>query len=246
MSRESAPWYSRAFDAVYLEVYAHRDATEAERVTARLLEPLQLRERRVLDLACGAGRYGAALVRRGAKVVGLDLSAALLAVARKHTVACVRGDMQQLPFAPARFDLVLSMFTSFGYLAHADDDRRVLDEVRRVLVPEGLLVLDVMNAEAVRLSLPSRTHRTAGRFEIDEVRRLESDDVVVKEIVVRSAAEVQHYEERVRLWPQTELVETLAAARLPVRRCWGSYDGDAFDPVRSARLVVLAGGSQSA
>ncbi len=246
MSRESAPWYARAFDAVYLEVYAHRDAAEAERVTARLLEPLQLAEKRVLDLACGAGRYGAPLLRRGARVVGLDLSEALLAVARQHTGACVRGDMQQLPFASARFDLVLSMFTSFGYLTHADDDRRVLEEVRRVLVPEGLLVLDVMNAEAVRSRLPSRTHRTAGRFEIDEVRRLESDDVVVKEIVVRSARKAQRYQERVRLWPQAALVDALAAARLPVRRCWGSYDGDAFDPVRSVRLVVFAGGSQTA
>ncbi len=245
MSEASSPWYVRAFDAVYLEVYAHRDAAEAERVTERLLVPLQLAEKRVLDLACGGGRYGAALSRHGAHVVGLDLSAALLAAARQHAGAFVRGDMQQLPFAAARFDLVLCMFTSFGYLAHADDDRRVLDEVRRVLGPEGLLVLDVMNAEAVRQTLPSHTQRIAGRFAVDEMRRLETEDVVVKEIVVQSAGHVRRYEERVRLWPQRALVDALAAAGLPARQFWGSYDGDVFDPARSARLVVLAGGSST-
>ncbi|HZM15268.1 MAG TPA: class I SAM-dependent methyltransferase [Candidatus Krumholzibacteria bacterium] len=238
------PWYVRAFDAEYLEVYAHRDATEAERVTARLLEPLQLTGQRVLDLACGAGRYSAALGRRDARVVGLDLSLPLLRQARAAVPGArgfVRSHMGALPFAAASFDLALCMFTSFGYLPTAAEDRAVLGEIRRVLGASGALVLDLLNAASVRRSLPGESERRAGNLQVRERRWLEADDVVVKAVELERGGRVRRYEERVRLWPLDALVAALAAAALPVRRMWGSYAGEPFVASTSPRLILLAG-----
>ena len=238
------PWYVRAFDTEYLEVYAHRDASEAESVTARLLEPLHLAGQRVLDLACGAGRYSAALLRRHAHVVGLDLSPALLHRARETApgaLGFVRSHMRLLPFAPASFDLALCMFTSFGYLPTAAEDRAVLGEIRRVLGATGALVLDLLNPTSVRRTLPVQSERRAGALHVRERRWLEADDVVVKAVELERDGRVQRYEERVRLWNLDAIAAALAASALPVRRLWGGYTGEPFAAATSPRLILLAG-----
>src|SRR5882762_11981979 len=80
--------------------------------------------------------------------VGLDLSMALLKVARKESpdAPYVRADMRDLPFADETFDLVVNLFTSFGYF---DDDRehlRVLSCVAAAMRRGGTLVIDFLNA----------------------------------------------------------------------------------------------------
>ena len=237
------PWYERAFDAPYLEVYGHRDAAEAETATTHLLAPLSLEGRRVLDLACGAGRYSAAVARRGAAVVGLDLSPALLAAAQRDApdlLGLVRGHMLRLPFAPGCFDLVLCMFTSFGYMESAAADRSVLGEIQRVLRPQGQLVLDLFNATSLRRNLVAETTRRAGPYEVRERRRLDAAGVVVKEIELRAGGRVHRYRESVRLWPRESLLAALRAAGLEPRQLWGGYDATAYESTTSPRLVVLA------
>jgi SAM-dependent methyltransferase len=238
-------WYARHFDATYLEVYAHRDEDEARRATAALLAPLGLGGRLVLDLACGAGRYLRALQAHGARVVGLDLSFDLLRAARGaglgDAVGLVRADMRHLPLAAARFDLVLSMFTSFGYFDTADDDRAMLHEVARVLRPDGDLVLDFLNAERLRRELVPESRDRRGRFEVWERRSLDaSRDLLVKEIELRDGDERRHYREQVRLWTADTLAHALAQAGLVVRRLWGDYAGAPYRAASSDRLVVHA------
>ncbi len=238
-------WYARAFDATYLEVYAHRDDAEAERVTRHLLEPLGLAGRRVLDLACGAGRHARALARRRAHVVGVDLSRELLRRARRDGVdahvALVRGDMLRVPFRDASFDLVLSMFTSFGYFADALEDVHVLREVRRVLRETGTLVLDLFNAARVRSDLVPETRRRVGRFEVCETRRLDdAGERVIKDIELRDGDATHRYREIVRLWSRAQIESALESCALSVQRVWGDYDGGDFDSERSPRLVLCA------
>lgn len=77
------PWYVEGFGEHYLELYAHRNEREAElamALLARVTPPLT--GQRVLDLGCGGGRHLAALGRRGARALGLDLSWPLLDAAR--------------------------------------------------------------------------------------------------------------------------------------------------------------------
>lgn len=238
------PWYARAFDAPYLQVYAHRSTQEAEAATQALLEPLGLAGKRVLDLACGAGRYSRALARRGVRVLGLDLSRDLLDVAAREgtqagLLGWVRGDMLRLPLRDGSFDFVLSMFTSFGYMPHADGDRQVLREMRRVTHVTGQLLVDLFNAALVRRSLLGETKRQAGPYEVRERRWLEAD-TVVKAIELRRKDERHRYREQVRLWEYDALCHALAEAGFRLRQAWGSYSGQPFDASNSPRLIVLA------
>jgi len=238
-------WFERWFEGPYLDLYAHRDAAEAERGTRAILAPLGLAGRRVLDLACGPGRWLRAVAAQGAEVVGLDLSMRLLQAARAAPggdAAClVRGDMRDLPFQPVVFDHVLCMFTSFGYFATAAEDRLALAEMARVLRPGGMLVLDFLNANRVRRELPAASERTTPLWTVRESRALDArGERVCKEIELRAGDERHVYREEVRLWEEPQLAAALASVGLEVTSRSGDYDGGSWDSERSPRLLLCA------
>ena len=90
---------------------------------------------RVLDVASGPGYAAAAAARRGANVVGLDFSAAMVAEARRQhpTLDFREGDAEELPFAEDSFHAVVM---NFGLL-HAPRPERAVREAHRVLRPRG-------------------------------------------------------------------------------------------------------------
>ena len=96
----------------------------------------------VVDLACGTGYFAAWLVRRGARLVAVDLSAEQLASARRCQATygpgfpLVQADAERLPLACDRFDLVVSEHGAAAWC----DPRHWVREAARVLRPGGRLV----------------------------------------------------------------------------------------------------------
>jgi SAM-dependent methyltransferase len=99
----------------------------------------------VLDVACGAGYGSALLARQALHVVGADISAETIEHARlaypAPNLEFRQADCTALPFADASFDAVVS----FETIEHIAAQEKFLDEVRRVLRPEGLFVLSSPN-----------------------------------------------------------------------------------------------------
>jgi ubiquinone/menaquinone biosynthesis C-methylase UbiE len=97
----------------------------------------------VLDIACGNGNTALAAARRGCRVTGLDLTPPLLeqgrqrAAAERLAIDFQEGDAEQLPFAAATFDTVLS---TFGIM-FVPDRAQALQEMLRVLKPGGKIGL---------------------------------------------------------------------------------------------------------
>ena len=106
-----------------------------------------LRGLRVLDVAGGDGYWAGRARGRGAQAVALDLAVAKLRYGRQLSSppALIKGDALGLPFADASFDRVMSICA----IEHFDDGARALDEMARVLVPGGELV---MSADALTLA----------------------------------------------------------------------------------------------
>src|SRR2546423_7968232 len=96
---------------------------------------------RLLDVATGPGFVAAAAAARGADVVGLDFSPAMIAEARRRhsTIAFRDGDAESLPFADASFDGVVM---NFGLL-HLARPEAALSEAHRVLRPRGRCALTI-------------------------------------------------------------------------------------------------------
>lgn len=104
---------------------------------------------RVLDVACGTGVVSVTAARRGARVTGLDLTPELLERARENArIASVEvdwheGDVENLPFGDAEFDVVLS---EFGHI-FAPRPEVALGEMLRVLKPGGTIAFSTWPPE---------------------------------------------------------------------------------------------------
>jgi SAM-dependent methyltransferase len=94
---------------------------------------------RILDLGCGTGSMFDFLAPLGS-IVGLDNSEDAIEFARQSNGAgLIRGNTEFLPFESKTFDLV----ASFDNLEHVENDDIALQEIRRVIVDNGLLLLSV-------------------------------------------------------------------------------------------------------
>jgi demethylmenaquinone methyltransferase/2-methoxy-6-polyprenyl-1,4-benzoquinol methylase len=94
----------------------------------------------VLDAGTGTGDLARLATARGARVIGVDLAPAMLAIARRRGPASARwvvADVAALPFRAGTFDVVLTGFT----LRHPASLDGTLRELRRVLAPGGRLVV---------------------------------------------------------------------------------------------------------
>jgi len=112
----------------------------------------------VLDAACGVGYGAEILVNSGARrVVGLDLSAEAVLNARERVGGAaefILGDLRRLPFEDDAFDLI----TCFEAIEHVVDGHVVLDELRRVLRPTGVLLISSPNREVFTPGNPHHVH----------------------------------------------------------------------------------------
>ena len=232
-------WYKEWFGEEYLELYAHRDAGEAERhvefVERVLTGP---RPRAVLDLACGAGRHTDALRRRGHRALGVDLSLVLLT--EPPRLPSVAGDVRRLPFADATFDWVLNFFTSFGYFEEERENFRVLEEIVRVLAPGGRFLIDLFNRERVLGGLVRRETREldGGRAEIERWFDAGTQRVNKRIRIASVDRPARTFVESVRAYKEQEVVVGLRWAGLEVDELYGNFDGEGFSS-DSERLILV-------
>jgi len=234
-------WFEQWFGEEYLRLYRHRDEEDASAAVSLLAAMVPVDERRVLDLACGPGRHAKLIRAAGGRVVGFDLSMPLLSRARHRAVpplTVVRGDMRLLPFAPAAFDIVVNLFTSFGYFADDDQHRTVLRETTGVLNRGGRLVLDYFNSERLLANLVKHEEREIGRQRVIIERRLSEDArFVIKEMHLMDDG--RHFMERVRLFSPDELGALVTETGLVIEHSFGDYDGSPLEQ-SSPRAIIFA------
>jgi SAM-dependent methyltransferase len=133
---EREGWQRNAADYDAIDLPATRQAI------APLLDSVgELHGRHVLEVACGTGHLAEHAVARGAIVVGVDVAANMVALARQrvHGATFQEGDAEALPFEDAHFDVVLCCFG----LLHFAQPAQALREAARVLKPGGVCAFTV-------------------------------------------------------------------------------------------------------
>ena len=140
----------------------------------------------VLELGCGTGRLSIPVARAGARLVGVDRSAPMLARARSRLkragltdrTLLVRGDIRALPFRSRRgFDLVMAPYGMLQSVTNDADLKATLASVHRVLKPGGLLGIDLVpdlprwSEYSRRVSLRGRKGRATNLTLIESVRQ---------------------------------------------------------------------------
>jgi SAM-dependent methyltransferase len=236
-----APWYSEQaglFGPAYLKEYGpmltdERTKLEADFLGAVLYDTLYP-STRILDLACGHGRHAIELARRGYRVTGVDLNAFFLEVAGRAAREAkvhedfVQGDMRRVPLN-GEFDVVLNLFTAFGYFDTNEENTRVVREIARLLKQGGVFVLDVMNKE-----------RLMRVFKEKDWGRLSDGSIILREhtfdlisgrnyerrVRHRASGEVEEVHISLRLYTLAELITMCKKAGLKLQEVYGDFDGN--------------------
>jgi SAM-dependent methyltransferase len=235
-------WFSTWFDSPYYHIlYKNRDAQEAQRFMDALVTYLQPKPTyKLMDLACGKGRHAIYLNQKGFDVTGIDLSHKSIAHAQQfenERLHFFEHDMRNV-FRPGGFDLILNLFTSFGYFAADCENVVALQSTAASLRPGGELVIDFMNSRRVIDRLVARETKTEGGITFHITRRVELG-FIIKTIAFHDQGQDYEFVERVRALQYEEFMEYFQMAQLRVRNVFGDYALGPFDPEKSERMIFV-------
>lgn len=242
MGNAHTEWFESWFDSPYYHIlYQNRDEQEASRFVARLMEEIQLpKGSSVLDLACGKGRHSVFLHSLGYNVLGVDLSENSIYQAKKQEEEGLRfsvGDMRQ-PQGQAEFDLVVNLFTSFGYFGSEAENEKTLQAISESLKPGGRLVIDFMNTSKVVAQLvpQAELERNGIRFFIR--KRLENG-IIYKSIRFTDQGKDWAFEEKVQALTETDFRRLFEKTGFQVVLLSGNYELGPYLPHQSDRMVFF-------
>lgn len=243
-----ADWYEDEsfWETFYPFLFPEERFEAAVEQVEKILQLVHFQGQSVLDLACGPGRHAIELAKRGLRVTGVDRSPFLLEKAKTRAseagveVEWVQKDMRDFS-RPESFDLLINMFSSFGYFEDQDDDLRVLQNVHRSLRPGGSCLLDVQGKERLaRVFQPTGSHEVADgsilierREIVDEWSRIRNDWILLKGDTART------FRFRLTIYSGQELKDRLSQAGFQKVRLYGDLDGTEYG-LDAQRLIAVA------
>lgn len=234
-------WFENWFDTPYYKMlYQHRNEEEAQIFIHHLFQKIPLqKDFWILDLACGRGRHAKFIHQLGYQVYGIDLSYESIREAQKFQNDQLIFEVQDMRnfSLPIDFQLILSLFTSFGYFEELNDNLKVLHQVYKHLQINGFFVLDFFNVDwVIHHMVPSET-KIIDHIEFNIHKYIENQRII-KEIIIHDKNNVYHFCEKVHLFKLEDLIRMLQSVGLQVISYWGDYSLNAFTQ-ESPRCILL-------
>jgi SAM-dependent methyltransferase len=198
----------------------------------------------VADLCCGQGRHSLALAGRGYSVTAVDRNTEFLAEAKRRAadqnlqIQFVESDMRDFR-AETAFDLIISLFSSFGYFDEAGD-RQVLGQVFASLNPGGQLVIEIMGQQVLRrIFQPKAWDEKDGAYMLQH--REPSDDWrwINNHWIFIHGNQRKEFRFRLRIYSDSELLALLESCGFEQISLFGGLDGVPYDD-QATRLVAVA------
>ncbi|MCC7302368.1 MAG: class I SAM-dependent methyltransferase [Bacteroidia bacterium] len=234
-------WYKSWFNSEFYPIlYRHRNDEEAARFITALLHAHPVSPgSRILDAPCGNGRHGRMLAGLGFSVTGIDLSEEAILSARERSSGAEEYLVQDMRciFRTNYYDMVLNIFSSFGY-GTVRDDRKILQNFYHSLKPKGLLVLDFLNtAVTLHHLVPEETTEREGiRFTI---RRRHEHGKIIKQIQVAHGTHIFHFCESITDHSPVALEQLLKEAGFIIHARYGDYSLEEFSQESSPRIIFV-------
>jgi len=248
-------WWKSLFDEIYLLTDAR--SVRDERLTCRevdfLEQALELdRSCAILDLCGGEGRHALELSRRGFKdVTILDYSDFLINRGRERArkeglnTLFLLKDARDTGLPGRRFKAVIIMASSFGYFVDEAEDERMLDEVFRLLMPKGSLLMDLPDREFVLKNLtPKSWHEADEEIVVCRERELVGAIIYTREVVIsKLKGLIRDKTYCTRLYSAENIAEKLTSAgfdSVNIRKDFITHEKKGDYGCMTNRMVVIA------
>lgn len=234
-------WFVSWFDTNYYHtLYKHRDYKEAENFMQNLIAFLKVKkDALLLDLACGKGRHAIYLNSLGYNVIGADLSKNSIKKAKKHEnerMHFIEHDMRN-PFK-IKFDIILNLFTSFGFFEDDAEDIAILKNIKNGLNKNGIAVIDFMNCTQVISNLVAEEIQIIDGITFKINRYLENG-FIVKEINFEADGKQHKYFEKVKNLDLQKINLYLNSVGFKIKHTFGNYQLEEFNEQTSDRLILV-------
>jgi SAM-dependent methyltransferase len=218
----------------------------------------------VLDLGCGTGRVCLPLAKAGFTVVGVDNSAAMLALARSHiarsglkerscpgSIALEEIDVRAIEWTN-RFALAIFALNGFLHLTTETDQLAALHAIHRALLPGGFVLIDLPNPHTVftpaadgQLCVRRCFHSEHGRpitslisTQTDLAEQLQHMALFYDEVDTDGLIHRTAVEMELRFVYRYEMANLLQQTGFRVDAVYGSYDLDPYESDSSIMLFV--------
>ncbi|PZD77028.1 bifunctional 2-polyprenyl-6-hydroxyphenol methylase/3-demethylubiquinol 3-O-methyltransferase UbiG [Mesonia sp. K7] len=241
MNKEPSKWYASWFNTPYYHIlYKDRDYAEAQLFMRNLTKFLKLPQHStILDLACGKGRHSVYLHELGYDVTGVDLSENSIASAKAYEKPGLHFEVHDMsvPMVQA-FDLVVNLFTSFGYFENEEDNYNTIKAIKQNLKPNGFGVIDFMNVKKVMNNLVAQETKTVGNIDF-HIRRSIENGFIYKEINFEDNQQNFSFTEKVKALCLEDFKSYFEQAGITLKHTFGDYHLNNFEEESSDRLILV-------
>jgi len=231
-------WFERP---EYSLLYSHRNEKEARQIVELIYASGLLPDNSlVLDAGCGYGRLSYWFVKKGFRVVGVDISQRMIVEARKRVpdATFLQHDLR-FPYWDSLFDCATSIFSSFGYWEDDLHNIFMLTSLSRALRRSGLFVLDYLNPTFVKKNLiPEET--ISKNDKTFHIKRWVHKNMVYKEIAWQENGNLLSFREQLKLLELDDLTRMLKVAGFTPVQVYGDYYGNAFNSLSSERTIIFS------
>jgi ubiquinone/menaquinone biosynthesis C-methylase UbiE len=174
-------------------------------------------------------------------VYGIDLSRTLLEQAKYNNnpqkkAHFIQADMRHLPVLN-KFDLLLNLFTSFGYFQTDSENSTVFGQFHQVLKTGAYYVFDYFHTRQVRENLVPFQQEIYGKVRVEQERYIEGTRVQ-KKIKIQKDGRKSVFFESVKMYDPDQIVQMMEASALQVNQILGDYNGQPFND-NSPRLIII-------
>jgi 2-polyprenyl-3-methyl-5-hydroxy-6-metoxy-1,4-benzoquinol methylase len=241
----SKEWFKEWFDSpYYYKLYFKRDEAEAHQFADVLLAHLKPPPKsRMLDVACGKGRFSIYLASKGYDVTGIDLSVNSIEFARKfeHDKLHFYLHDMRLPFWINYYDYAFNFFTSFGYFYTRREHDNAVRTIASSLKPNGILLFDYLNVHYVEQCLIAHEIKKIGET-IYEINKWQDDAHFYKKIIVNDPS-LNHpleFNEKVAKLSLGDFTEMMSYQNIQVKEVFGNYQLKEYDINNTPRMIIIA------
>ncbi len=235
-------WFENWFDSRYYHIlYKNRDNNEATALINNLLHQFKFNKNTTfLDLACGTGRHSVYLNKKGFKVEGVDLSRKSLEKAKRYENKTLKFYCEDIrSFRKTKYyDVILNLFTSFGYFQNESDNQKVFQNIHASLKDKGLFILDFFNANKVISKLKEYEIKIIDNVRF-EIKKRHDGDFVYKEICITDKKNKYTFIEKVQLINKDQFINYTTDLNIKLINSFGDYHFNNYDHQNSERLILV-------
>lgn len=240
--KENLNWFENWFDSDFYHVlYKERDETEASKFIFALNQEFGfIAGQKVLDLACGRGRHTRYLASLGLEASGFDLSKSSIEFARKACDRAIQFEVKDMreEFGNETFDVILNLFTSFGYYENDYENLKVVQNMVQALKPNGLLIIDFLNPNSTRETLKPKENKQVNGLKFKLLRYIQNN-FLHKRIEFEFGGKTHVVTEKVMLIEAETFKAYFENCRLVLLHVYGDYSLNSFQENTSPRMIFV-------